>query len=114
MLKSNGYLMDEGGSEKILMPFSENGEGNYYIVVCHRNHLNINIMSAGTHYLESSGYETYDFADAQDKAWGTAPMKELASGVFGMVTRDADGDGVIGAADCGLVFNNGGRVSLVP
>jgi len=96
------------------MPFPENWEGNYYIVVCHRNHLNINIMSAGTHYLESSGYETYDFTDAQDKAWGTTAMKELASGIFGMVAGGANGDGVVVAADRTLTLANRGRVLLVP
>ena len=139
-LKSNGYLMDDGGSEKILMPLPGVSAGNYYIVVRHRNHLAI--MSASTHYLQYSGSTVYDFTDALSKAYGTNPMKLLATGIYGLFTGDAnassvvdstdrsltfndrnrigykDADvnlsGVVGAADRGLVFSNRGRVSLVP
>ena len=101
-LKSNGYLMDDGGSETILMPLPGVQNGNYYIVVRQRNHLAI--MSAGTHYLESSGSTVYDFTTAQSKAWGTAPMKELGTGIYGLFTGDANGSGGISSADRVAVY----------
>jgi hypothetical protein len=101
-LKSNGYLMDDGGSEKILMPLPTGGEGNYYIVVRHRNHLAI--MSAGTHYFGANDSTVYDFTTALSKAYGTNPMKLLATGIYGLITGDADGSGGINSADRGLVY----------
>ena len=101
-LKSNGYLMDDGGSETILMSLPPGGASNYYIVVRHRNHLAI--MSAVTHYLESSGSTVYDFTTAMTKAYGTSPMKLLATGIYGLFTGDANASGVINSVDRGLAF----------
>jgi len=107
-LKSNGYLMDDEGGETILMPLPAGGESNYYIVVRHRNHLDI--MSDEVHYLYASGHTTYDFTTGQDQAWGVAPMIDLGSGVFGMITGDADANGDIESSDRTLVFNQSGQV----
>jgi hypothetical protein len=85
------------------MPYPSGGEGSYYIVVRHRNHLAI--MSAEAISLSAGSSTLYDFTDNQNKAYGTNPMKELGTGVYGMIAGDPSGDGEINANDRVVVWN---------
>jgi len=70
---------------------------NLYIVICHRNHLDV--MSNGPLVLSGNTY-TYDFTDAITKAYGgSLGYKQIASGVFGMVAGDSDADGEVSVLD---------------
>ena len=71
-LKSDGTIVDTNGISPL--QFAGLGEGNYYVVVRHRNHLAI--MSASAIPLSSSS-ALYDFSTAQLQAYGTNPMVAL-------------------------------------
>ena len=64
---------------------------SYYLVIRHRNHLDIMSAAAVT---ASGNTFTYDFTTAQAQAYlntGDA-MKEIVTGVFGLFRGDADQD----------------------
>jgi hypothetical protein len=103
-VKSDGSVVDLDGVSPVAFP--NLAAGNYYVVVRHRNHLAI--MSANPVALsESSGL--YDFSTAQNKAYGTEPMRGLGSGntaPFALYAGDATGDGQVNASDRSGVDNN--------
>jgi hypothetical protein len=99
-LKSDGTIVDTDGISPV--HFSSLLDGNYYIVIRHRNHLAIMSSSA----IPLNGSSTlYDFSTAQLQAYGTNPMVALSGGVFGMYPGDASNDGQIDADDRALTWN---------
>jgi hypothetical protein len=94
LLKNNGLLLETNGVEGIF--FNNIAAGSYYIVIKHRNHLSI--MSAAPVVL-SSNSALYNFTTAMNKAYGQNPMVQLASGTYGMIASDGNGDGVVNNAD---------------
>jgi hypothetical protein len=108
-LKNDGTIVDLDGTSLLSMSVNE---GNYYVVVRHRNHLAI--MSAATVALNDAS-SLYDFTTAQAKAYGTNPMASL-SGVYGMWAGDANGDGVVkynlSNNDRLLIYNRIGNAGL--
>ncbi len=104
MILKDGQIADTAGAAGVPFPGIEYGD--YYIVLKHRNHLSI--MSATTVSLTDSN-TVYDFSDNIAKAYGSTPMKELSSGVYGMIAGDANADGIIDMADRDSVwrFQNG-------
>ncbi|GEM_PF-1073780 len=97
-----GFLMSDGsiktinGTSDLTISLSGNTGADFYVVVYHRNHLSI--MSA-TAISESDGSYTIDFTKGQGQAFGTTPMVELATGVYGMVAGDQNADGQVNATD---------------
>ncbi|MBI9070061.1 MAG: putative Ig domain-containing protein [Melioribacteraceae bacterium] len=71
---------------------------NYYIVIRHRNHLDI--ISANAVPL-SSFVTTYDFTIAQTQAYTTGPIvqTEVDTGIWAMFGGDADVDGSVLVSD---------------
>ncbi len=72
-LHKNGKVVaDDGTTEeiKLLVP-----EGDYYIVIKHRNHLAV--MSANAVHLNSTTSTLYDFTTGSDKYYGTGGAKQL-------------------------------------
>ena len=63
-------------TEQVLLSLMEFPEGDYYIVIEHRNHLSV--MSKNKVTLPN--VTVYDFTTAQDKAYGTNPMADLGGG----------------------------------
>ena len=95
-LKSDGTIVDLDGISK---PTIGNPviTGNLYVIIHHRNH--ISIMSSAGMSANCDDY-TYNFSDAITKAYGnSAGYKLLTSGIFGMVSGNADGDGSISVND---------------
>ena len=99
-IKNDGSVVDLDGTSPVT--FSSITNGNYYVVLRHRNHLSV--MSSSALELNSSSV-LYDFTTGQAKAYGTSPMKLLTTGVFGMYAGDANGSGIVSAADANGVFN---------
>lgn len=90
-VKNNGSVVDwDGTATSLSMPDAV--EGSYYIVIEHRNHLAI--MSAAPVDLNSSTAVLYDFTDATGRMYGN-DAKLLESGVYGMYTGDANGNGQV-------------------
>lgn len=99
-LKSDGTIVDVDGTSPVI--FAGLGDGNYYIVVRHRNHLAI--MSASAITLSSSS-ALYDFSSAQLQAYGTNPMVALSGGGYGMWMSDTDASGVVDVTDRANTWN---------
>jgi hypothetical protein len=83
--------------------------GSYYIVVLHRNHLAI--MTAAAHALGISTPAAYDFTTAQTQAYSTdyvlsPPTVQVEAGVYGMFGGDANGTGLVSAADANIIFGD--------
>ncbi len=98
-LKSNGSIVDLDGLSKL--SFEALPDGNYYVVIKHRNHLPV--MSSNTIELNSNSTQ-YNFTDNLSKAYGTDAMKELSAGVFGLFAGDGNASGTISSTDRNSVW----------
>jgi hypothetical protein len=95
-LKSDGSVVDtDGTTADLQMPGPE--AASYFIVLRHRNHLTV--MSASAQSLGSASPPLYDFTTGTDKYYGTGGTKDLGSGVYGMMSGDANGNGYVNATD---------------
>jgi len=102
-LKSNGTLVDIDGTSPVV--FKGRPDGNYYIVIKHRNHLAI--MSANPVTLPNGS--AYDFTTGATQYYG-GEAADLGGGVYGMYSGDTDGDGTINyAVDLAPVWNERGQ-----
>ena len=91
-IKNDGTIVDTDGSSPVT--FTGLSDGDYYVVIRHRNHLAI--MSASAIPLSSSS-ALYDFSTSQSQAYttGTDPMVALRYSDFGMIAGDASEDGTV-------------------
>jgi hypothetical protein len=96
-LKSDGTVVDMDGTSPV--KFNSISDGNYYIVVYHRNHLAI--MSSAPQSFTSGNVTNYNFTTSQSQAFttGAASMADLGGGFFGMIAGNANADGFITASD---------------
>jgi hypothetical protein len=99
-LKNDGALVDLDGSSNIKFPSTP--EGEYYVVIRHRNHLPI--MTANKVGINFSP-ELYDMRTDLSKAYGTNALKNLGGGFFGIFTADTDGSGTVNASDRSNTWN---------
>jgi hypothetical protein len=99
-LKNDGTLVDLDGTSNIKFPSTP--EGEYYVVIKHRNHLPV--MTANKVGI---GYNPalYDMRTDLTKAYGTTAMKDLGGGYFGIFTADTDGSGTVNASDRSNAWN---------
>jgi hypothetical protein len=94
-ITEDGSVVDKDGSDILEFPgtFSQ----NLYVVIFHRNHLGV-ISSVGL--SQSGGIYSYDFTTGAGQALGGANgHKELETGVWGMVSADGNGNGLIQNTD---------------
>jgi len=77
--------------------------GNYFLVLRHRNHLAV--ISASTVSVSAGSAVPYDFSTGEGQAGGTAAMKQLETGVWGLWAGDVDGSGQVGASDRNETWN---------
>ena len=97
----NGTIVDLNGFG--VLQVNANVTQNLYVVIWHRNHLGIMSASAVT---QTGGIYNYDFTNSSAKAYGgTAAQKQLATGIWGMVTGDGNGDKFINATDKSAVWS---------
>jgi hypothetical protein len=94
-LKSDGSIVDIDGTSQVNFEYLI--EGNYYLVIRHRNHLAV--MSANLISLSSTSSQLYDFSIAQTQAYGTNAMKDLGGGYYGTYVADGNKDGGIYGED---------------
>lgn len=77
------------------LQFNTLGNNSYYIVVRHRNHVDVistNLMSFPT-------ATPYDFTDPVNVTGGLSQLQDLGNGLYGMRAGDFDGNGVVTVAD---------------
>lgn len=101
LLLSTGAIVDVDGVSPLT--FDLISPGNYYVVLLHRNHLSV--MTASAQALSGTAL-FYDFTTGQAQAFGTLPMNQLETGVFGMIAGDADASSSVSSADATAVFNS--------
>jgi hypothetical protein len=103
-VNTQGQILGVDGSTGMT---AEVPAGGYSLVVKHRNHLSA--MSA--QLVAFTNYSvSYDFSTGADKYYGGSNATvQLEPGVWGMIAGDADGDGMIGAADRSIYTNQLGR-----
>ncbi len=102
LLRNDGKIVGLDGTSPLRFGLSS---GNYYVVVRHRNHLDIMSSSA----LTISSYPTinqYDFTASLSQAYsaGGDALVEVETGVFAMISGDANGDGSVNAVDRNLYW----------
>jgi hypothetical protein len=104
LLLNDGSVVDIDGTSPVA--FKGLSDGNYYVVVKHRNHLAI--MTASAIPLSSSSSTSFDFTTSQSQAYttGTDPMVALSGGGFGMIAGDANNSAIITASDVTPIINN--------
>ncbi|MFU8844719.1 MAG: hypothetical protein ACNA7V_13030, partial [Bacteroidales bacterium] len=90
---NNGKIVDLDGSS--LPVFSGSVTNNLYVVVWHRNHLNM--MSASA-LVKAGGIYPYDFTNAQNKAYLNG-QKNLGGGSFGMYAGNGDANTTVNNLD---------------
>ncbi len=90
----DGQIIEEDGSN---MKLTGAATGSYFVAIHHRNHLGV--VSASTVDIGSS--PVIDFSGLQATAYQNgsistnSAMKEVESGVFGLWSGDASGDGTV-------------------
>jgi hypothetical protein len=93
-LRNDGFIVDLDGTS--LLPFNYTLNNQLFIVVWHRNHLGI--ISSGPVAI-SSGTYTWDFTTGTGQAYGSSAQVELSTGIWGMISGDVNGNGVIDESD---------------
>ncbi|MBL1214916.1 MAG: hypothetical protein HND52_16270 [Ignavibacteriae bacterium] len=93
-LNEAGNLIDIDGVNPV--SFFVNSAVQYYIVIRHRNHLDVMSSSLVDVNFAST---LYDFTVASTNAYGTDALKEVDTGVFAMYTGDGNSDGIINGTD---------------
>lgn len=95
-LLSDGNIVDiDGVSNGVLFDMSL-ANSSYYIVVRHRNH--VDIMSRAPIFMPNA--VSYDFTTSAAQAFGSNQQQaEVATGVFALYAGDINTDGVITVAD---------------
>ena len=89
-LKSDGSIVEPNGTSPLKLYGVT--DGNYYIVIKHRNHLGV--MSAGTVALPN--VSAYNFTTGSGQYYGgSTGAKDLGSGVWGMIAGDGNGNGQV-------------------
>jgi len=102
LLLSNGSVVDLDGSSNLVftaVPF----ERNLYAVVYHRNHLGV-ISNYPINFTSGNSFN-YNFSTGVDQAFGGASgHKQIAVGVWGMISADGNGNGLIQNSDESVVW----------
>ncbi len=102
LLHKDGRIVNDDASSGVIeMPVSD---GNYYIVIKHRNHLAV--MSANSVSLNGTTSSLYDFTASSSQFYGTGGAIELETNVWGMISGDADQSGVVDAGDRNATWND--------
>jgi hypothetical protein len=99
---NDGSIVDTDGISPLR--FEDVIDGSYYVVIYHRNHLAI--MTAAAISLSSSEATVYDFTSDLNSAYttGPAPMSEVATGVYAMVSGDGNSDNGVDAIDQNTIW----------
>jgi PKD repeat protein len=94
-LMNDGSVLHFSGNSRLFFNLPVNG--NLYIIVKHRNHLEV--MSNFPPVLNGNIY-SYDFSTSVNQVYGGSDgHKELLPGVWGMYSGDSDGSGLIDVND---------------
>lgn len=94
LLKSEGSIVDLDGTSALTLSILT--EGNYYIVVYHRNHCAV--MSSSARSFSASTTTSYDFINGDGSQFypgDGSGATELGTNIWGMITGDANSNGQV-------------------
>ena len=102
LLKSNGQIVGTSGVAPLAFP--NQNEGDYTVVVYHRNHLPV--CSAQPIHLPLTGVAEYDFSTSDGQAYSTGPSAQIFLGNqrWGLLAGDGNSDGAVDALDFNEVW----------
>lgn len=75
--------------------------GGYYVLIKHRNHIGV-ISSQKINF--STATLSYDFTSSDTSAYGINSLTQLADGLFGLYSGDANGNGIINLEDVEILW----------
>ena len=103
LLRNDGFLTEDNGSS-VSIPLDIE-EGNYYILINHRNHLPV--MSRNPNNLLRESTLFYSFTSSSDQYYGTEAAIDLGDGIWGMFAGNAYNIvDIINAFDYSMVKSN--------
>ncbi len=100
LLKRDGYIVATDGISDV--GFEDLPDGEYYVVINHRNHLSV--MSASPIALDRTTSSFLDFTNGN--AYGTAPMYLFPNGITALYSGDATNDNLNNASDRSSTWND--------
>jgi hypothetical protein len=101
-LRNDGALVsDLGSTPRFAM---DAGNGDYYLVLKHRNHGRI--MSQARVSLQKGSSNLYDFTSGSGQFHSSGEAVELETGVWGMWTGDINQDGQVTTSDYVFWYNS--------
>jgi hypothetical protein len=102
LLMHDGRIVSSNGSS--YLTFDNSLLQQLFVVARHRNHLGI-LSDLPLSYFK--GIYEYDFTIGSEKVYGgDAGYKALAPGIWGMISGDADANGIIGQTDKTTLWDN--------
>jgi len=105
LLLANGTIIDSGRDGVSFANATENTA--YYVVIRHRNHLDVMSSVAVT---IPNDQEPYDFTSAATQAAG-AQLADLGNGTFALLAGDIDANGVLTVADFNQYLNQAAAIN---
>ncbi len=102
LLLANGTVVDADDPRSNLVHFKGVAAGDYYVMIRHRNHLDV--MSATPVSLPNSN-TPYDFSVIDSMAYGAGQQTLLPYGTYAMYAGDINADGVITYMDANMYQN---------
>ncbi len=103
LLRSDGYISGNDGSEQTF-ELTVSSEGDYYLIVRHRNHCTV--MSASALSLSSSDTATYAFDTASTQYYQSGDAIEVETGIWALVAGDINQDQQVTTADYTKYYNS--------
>lgn len=107
LVDRDGYVNDIPNNRLEVTGLVE-GEA-YYVVVRHRNHLDV---ISGEPIIAEGVDLFYDFTTSVDQAFGPEQLKEMPDGKFAMHSGDYNGDGIIQSTDYDVWFAEPAAVNV--
>jgi hypothetical protein len=87
--------------------FNKAVSGDYYLVIRHRNHIEIWSSNVISVIKGTTSYADYNFTNRPDAAFGNSSLKQIGS-IFAAWCGDVNQDGVIDFIDRNITWNNRG------
>lgn len=112
LLRADGSLVDLDGKSAVKLPLTQNGD--YYVVVRHRNHLAVMTAAPVPLKLSAPGIKDtlklVDLSDERIVLGGVDALRAIArrpdnSIIYGMIGGDYNSDGVIDQRDYDRIWN---------
>ncbi len=95
-LRQDGWVTDINTGDSLLT-FPNLAQGNYYVVLRHRNHAAV--MSSQTIAFTTQAVATADLTTGAEAVYGSNGSVELAEGIWGLWAGDANQDQLIQSSD---------------